>query len=87
MTLGTPLDVALSELAIETFLPADSRTGEAMRELMATSDGAVTNLIDAAAPHIRDAPHCFLVGACRDLKSESQLESDLAKGAAFCDHA
>ncbi|MEO8686534.1 MAG: transcriptional regulator, partial [Devosia sp.] len=28
MTFGTPLDVTLSELAIETFLPADTATGE-----------------------------------------------------------
>jgi transcriptional regulator with XRE-family HTH domain len=28
---GTPVDVTLSELAIETFLPADARTAEALR--------------------------------------------------------
>jgi hypothetical protein len=28
---GTPLDVTLSELALETFLPADAATAEALR--------------------------------------------------------
>ena len=31
MTFGTPLDVTLSELAIETFLPADAATGATLR--------------------------------------------------------
>ncbi|HSX61857.1 MAG TPA: helix-turn-helix transcriptional regulator [Tahibacter sp.] len=31
---GTPLDVTLSELAIESFFPADARTAEVLRELM-----------------------------------------------------
>lgn len=30
---GTPLDITLSELALETFLPADARTAEALRSL------------------------------------------------------
>lgn len=30
---GTPLDVTLSELAIESFFPADAQTGEALRRL------------------------------------------------------
>lgn len=30
---GTPLDVTLQELALETFFPADAATGEALREL------------------------------------------------------
>ena len=30
-TFGTAVDVTLSELAIEAFLPADAFTGEAMR--------------------------------------------------------
>jgi hypothetical protein len=32
---GTPLDVTLQELALETFFPADARTGEVLRELAA----------------------------------------------------
>jgi len=32
---GTPLDITLSELALETFLPADAHTAEALRELAA----------------------------------------------------
>ena len=34
---GTPLDVTLSELALETFLPADAHTAEALRALAAAS--------------------------------------------------
>ena len=30
---GTPLDVTLSEIALETFFPADAETGEALRRL------------------------------------------------------
>jgi len=30
---GTPLDITLAELALETFLPADARTGEVLRRL------------------------------------------------------
>jgi transcriptional regulator with XRE-family HTH domain len=33
MVFGTPLDVTLSELALETFFPADDRTAEKMRAL------------------------------------------------------
>jgi transcriptional regulator with XRE-family HTH domain len=33
MMFGTPLDPALSELALETFLPADAATAEALRRL------------------------------------------------------
>jgi hypothetical protein len=32
---GTPLDVTLSELAIESFFPADEETGAALRSLAA----------------------------------------------------
>lgn len=32
---GTPIDVTLSELALETFFPADAATGEALRALAA----------------------------------------------------
>ena len=31
---GTPLDVTLSELAVESFFPADAQTGEALRRLV-----------------------------------------------------
>lgn len=34
---GTPLDITLSELALESFFPADAATGEALRRLAATS--------------------------------------------------
>ena len=34
MIFGTPLDVSLSELAVETFLPADAATGAALRTLL-----------------------------------------------------
>jgi len=30
---GTPVDITLSEIAIEAFLPADSATGEALRRI------------------------------------------------------
>lgn len=33
MVFGTPVDVTLSELAIEAFFPIDTRTAEAMRDL------------------------------------------------------
>lgn len=36
---GTPLDISLSELALETFFPADAQTGDFLREL-ATSTPA-----------------------------------------------
>jgi transcriptional regulator with XRE-family HTH domain len=36
MTFGTPLDPTLAELALETFLPADAATAEALRRLMAS---------------------------------------------------
>jgi hypothetical protein len=32
---GTPLDITLSELALETFLPADAATAEALRKAAA----------------------------------------------------
>jgi hypothetical protein len=37
---GTPVDVTLQELALETFFPADAHTGEVLREL--ASRGATT---------------------------------------------
>jgi transcriptional regulator with XRE-family HTH domain len=37
---GTPVDITLSELALETFFPADAATGEALRALAAQSASA-----------------------------------------------
>ena len=34
---GTPVDVTLSELAVESFFPADDETAEALRRLAAAS--------------------------------------------------
>jgi hypothetical protein len=36
--VGTPLDVTVAELAIESFFPADAETATAVRELAATAD-------------------------------------------------
>jgi hypothetical protein len=33
MVFGTPLDVTIAELAIETFLPADATTAELLRTM------------------------------------------------------
>ena len=38
-SFGTPLDVTVSELAIESFFPADPGTGSALRELVAGAPG------------------------------------------------
>ena len=35
MIFGTPVDITLSELALETFFPADSLTAERMRAMAA----------------------------------------------------
>ncbi len=35
MVFGTPVDITLSELALETFFPADPQTAEAMRAMAA----------------------------------------------------
>jgi hypothetical protein len=35
MVFGTPVDVTLSELALETFFPADDLTAQRMREMAA----------------------------------------------------
>ena len=35
MVFGTPVDVTLSELALETFFPADELTAQRMREMAA----------------------------------------------------
>ncbi|MEM5437611.1 helix-turn-helix transcriptional regulator [Paraburkholderia diazotrophica] len=39
---GTPVDVTLSELAIEAFFPADPQTGEALRKLAQARASSVT---------------------------------------------
>jgi len=36
MIFGTPVDVTLSELALETFFPADDLTARRMREIAAS---------------------------------------------------
>jgi hypothetical protein len=36
MVFGTPVDVTLSELALETFFPADDLTAQRMREIAAS---------------------------------------------------
>lgn len=38
MVFGTPLDITLSELALETFFPADELTAERMRKIAARMD-------------------------------------------------
>jgi hypothetical protein len=38
MVFGTPVDVTLSELALETFFPADAPTAERMRNIAAGLD-------------------------------------------------
>jgi hypothetical protein len=35
MVFGTPVDITLSELALETFFPADAQTADAMRAMAA----------------------------------------------------
>ena len=35
MVFGTPVDITLSELALETFFPADERTAERLRQMAA----------------------------------------------------
>jgi transcriptional regulator with XRE-family HTH domain len=36
MVFGTPVDITLSELALETFFPADARTAEQLKQMAAT---------------------------------------------------
>jgi len=38
MVFGTPVDITLSELALETFFPADEPTAARMRSLAARMD-------------------------------------------------
>jgi transcriptional regulator with XRE-family HTH domain len=40
MIFGTPVDITLSEIAVETFFPADEPTAERLRVMAATLDGA-----------------------------------------------
>ncbi|RZI38758.1 transcriptional regulator, partial [Herbaspirillum sp. HC18] len=35
MVFGTPVDITLSELALETFFPADERTAERLKQIAA----------------------------------------------------
>jgi hypothetical protein len=35
---GTPLDITLSEIALESFFPANAATAETLRQLANTSD-------------------------------------------------
>jgi hypothetical protein len=37
---GTPVEITLSELALETFFPADAKTGEILRSMALASSGA-----------------------------------------------
>src|SRR5690606_36849726 len=57
MIFGTPLDVTLSELALETFLPADTATAAVLRRL--TADGCWT--IRAAAKSRCVHVHAYLL--------------------------
>ena len=36
MVFGTPVDITLQELALETFFPADDLTAERMRQIAAS---------------------------------------------------
>jgi hypothetical protein len=36
MVFGTPVDITLSELALETFFPVDDLTAERMRQMAAS---------------------------------------------------
>jgi hypothetical protein len=36
---GTPIDITLSELALEAFFPADRETGEALRQMAKNARG------------------------------------------------
>ena len=38
MVFGTPVDITLSELALETFFPADDFTAERMRKIARSLD-------------------------------------------------
>jgi transcriptional regulator with XRE-family HTH domain len=51
---GTPIDITLSELAIESFLPADAETGTIMRRL---ADAAMTQESDTAPPQKAISTH------------------------------
>ncbi len=62
MMFGTPLDPTLSELALETFLPADAATAEALRRLaverrrrVCGRSASVRLAKDGEAPHLETA--------------------------------
>ena len=40
---GTPVDITVSELALESFFPADAATAEAMRRVMAEPPASSTH--------------------------------------------
>ncbi|KQR17082.1 helix-turn-helix transcriptional regulator [Cellulomonas sp. Leaf334] len=44
-TFGTPLDITVAELVIESFYPADARTAEALARLTATVDPALVEAV------------------------------------------
>ena len=48
---GTPIDITVSELAIEAFLPADAQTADVMRRVAHPTD---------ARPEVRVVPECTL---------------------------
>lgn len=52
-TFGAPLDVTLSELAIESFYPADAATGEYLRRAVA-DNGTIDARIDPALPDVKE---------------------------------
>ena len=51
---GTPLDITLSELALESFFPADAATGEALRRLSGSSSDTVSIGISTRARQARE---------------------------------
>ena len=48
MSFGTPVDITVSELTIEAFLPADARTAEVMRQVARQTEASL--LAPAASP-------------------------------------
>jgi len=48
MIFGTPVDITLSELALETFFPADDLTAERMRSMAANLNSSLACALDAA---------------------------------------
>ena len=54
MVFGTPVDVTLSELALETFFPADDLTAQRMREMAAALDTG-RDIAERLQPRLRFA--------------------------------